>query len=347
MEYRSATTAARSEKNLQRAEEWGIKALDVEPLNAQPAYFLATEVYLPQKKYKKMAAMLSEAIKRNPDQRLEKPFRLDGAPVETIAQGVAAYREQEWASVYNKAVEYIQDANNVNKSDKVKHIEQAKEQLELAMLVNPQNVESYNTLAVLYLQGDNLLKSKEIIDLGLSISNSNYMLWQLKGDIASSEKDFTSAIKYYEKSIINTEDPSSIMRKLIFVYIDIGENEKAIEYSNDLLDKYPNDPDLYYNVGVLYQRLSIESFEPALEIFNKLSKDSDEKIIIDVYKSFKQARKYAYNAKDNFLQASDLEIEETSTRQAVSEMRKLLDNLDDTFLPSIKERAAKANIKLN
>ena len=38
MEYRSATTAARSEKNLKRAEEWGIKALDVEPLNAQPAY---------------------------------------------------------------------------------------------------------------------------------------------------------------------------------------------------------------------------------------------------------------------------------------------------------------------
>ena len=28
MEYRSATTAARSEKNLKRAEEWGLKALE-------------------------------------------------------------------------------------------------------------------------------------------------------------------------------------------------------------------------------------------------------------------------------------------------------------------------------
>ena len=53
MEYRSATTAARSEKNLKRAEEWGLKALDSPACNpetdAHTPYFLATEVYLTQK----------------------------------------------------------------------------------------------------------------------------------------------------------------------------------------------------------------------------------------------------------------------------------------------------------
>ena len=55
MEYRSATTAARTEKNLQRAEEWGLKALsspECDPNNdAKAPYFLATEVYLKQKNY--------------------------------------------------------------------------------------------------------------------------------------------------------------------------------------------------------------------------------------------------------------------------------------------------------
>ena len=54
MEYRSATTAARSEKNLKRAEEWALKALESSECNpendALAPYFLATEVYLKQKK---------------------------------------------------------------------------------------------------------------------------------------------------------------------------------------------------------------------------------------------------------------------------------------------------------
>ena len=63
MEYRSATTAARSEKNLKRAEEWGLKALESPECNpgsdALVPYFLATEVYLVRKDYRKMAKMLT------------------------------------------------------------------------------------------------------------------------------------------------------------------------------------------------------------------------------------------------------------------------------------------------
>ena len=83
MEYRSATTAARSEKNLIRAEEWGLKALESSECSpntdALAPYFLATEVYLTQKKYRKMAEMFTIAEQRNPDQPLEmgvRAFRL-------------------------------------------------------------------------------------------------------------------------------------------------------------------------------------------------------------------------------------------------------------------------------
>ena len=66
MEYRSATTAARSEKNLKRAEEWALKALESSECNpendALAPYFLATEVYLKQKKFIYLCIIINSII---------------------------------------------------------------------------------------------------------------------------------------------------------------------------------------------------------------------------------------------------------------------------------------------
>ena len=159
MEYRSATTAARSEKDLKRAEEWGLKALESPECNPSTdgyaLYFLATEVYLQQKKYAKMAEMLTLAEQRNPDQPLENPFILGDTPVETIGEGVEAYRDQEWTKVYNKAVDYIQ-------KDK---IDKAKKKIETAILIHPKKGENYSTLATIYIENENI-DSKEFNEIG-------------------------------------------------------------------------------------------------------------------------------------------------------------------------------------
>ena len=137
------------------------------------------------------------------------------------------------------------------------------------------------------------------------------------------------------------------MRKLLFVYIDLGDNQKAIDYSNELLDKYPNDADLYYNIGVLYQRLTVEMFDPTRVLFLETTESSTKENIKKVYDSFKTARKYAYNSKDYFLQAGDLELDENiSTREAVKEMGKLMDQIDELFMPSIRETARSAKVNL-
>ena len=150
MEYRSATTAARSEKNMKRAEEWALKALESPECNpttdAHTPYFLATEVYLLQKNYKKMAKMLEIAEKRNPDQLLEHPFKLDDQSVETISEGVSAYREQEWVTVYNQAVDLIQKEK----------VDKAQELIEIAILINPMRAENYSTLAAMLIKYENI-----------------------------------------------------------------------------------------------------------------------------------------------------------------------------------------------
>ena len=128
----------------------------------------------------------------------------------------------------------------------------------------------------------------------------------------------------------------------------MGDNQKAIDYSNELLNKYPNDPDLYYNVGVLYQRLTLELFDPTRELFLITTNESSMDTIKEIYNSFKISRQYAYNSKDYFLQATDLELDENlSTHEAVSEMGKLMDQIDELFIPSIRETAKSAGMDLD
>jgi len=342
MEYRSATTAARSEKNMKRAEEWGLKALRSPECNpstdAYAPYFLATEVYLQQKRYAQMADMLTLAEQRNPDQPLETPFKLGDIPVETIGEGVEAYRDQEWAKIYNKAVDYIKNEN----------IDKAKKEIEIAILIHPKKGENYSTLAAIYIENDNMEAALTISDRGLEADDTNSILHQLKGDLLTQKNDLEAAQVSYEKAIKYSDNPGPIMRKMLFVYIDMGDNQRAIDYSNELLDKYPNDEDLYYNVGVLYQRLTLEMFDPSRDLFLKTNVESSPETIREVYDSFKTARKYAYNSKDFFLQASDLELDENlSTRDAVSEMGKLMDQIDELFMPSIRETARSAGMELD
>ena len=65
MEFTTAKTALRSEKDFVRAEEWLKKALKADTTDAMVAYVYATEILKPQKRYKKMASMLDLAEKND------------------------------------------------------------------------------------------------------------------------------------------------------------------------------------------------------------------------------------------------------------------------------------------
>ena len=67
MEFNSARSYVRIENNLEQGEIWGLKALEIEPDNAQVPYFLAVEVYRPQKNYDKMGEMFQEALVFEPN----------------------------------------------------------------------------------------------------------------------------------------------------------------------------------------------------------------------------------------------------------------------------------------
>ncbi|MBC8213866.1 MAG: hypothetical protein ISR90_02630 [Candidatus Marinimicrobia bacterium] len=330
MEFTTAKTTLRSERNVKEAEKWFIKALEVEPNNALIPYIMATEIYRPQKRWSKMVDMFDEALRRNPETIIEKPFMTDNRTyVKTIEDAIRVYSLEEWGKIYNSGVEHYSAGK----------IDRAIELFGLAMRIVPNDGNAYSTLASLHLNAGNISEASTIIEQGLSNAGDNVGVLQTAGDIAVENNMLEDAIKYYLKTIELLEKPGPVMQKLIFLYIELNDFTQAIEYSMLALKENPYDPDIYYNVGVLYQKLALNEFDPARDLFNKISNDDnrDKNALVLLFNKFAQARSYSSEAKDYFLQAKDLETEEIGSADAVREIDKMINQIDNLFIPAVRK----------
>jgi len=371
MEFTSAKTYVRTDKDLRKGEEWALKALNIpsDSTNALVPYFLATEIYKPQEEWEKMAEMLDEAERRNPEQRLEKPKLLvppeeltkenyDEMVIETIGEGVEAYREDAWGMIFNQALELLD----------IKETDAALLKLNLCLKMNPYRIETYAAFIQYYIEKDDLKTAIEYAQKGLEINSQSPLMYEMNAKLLLQEFQNNDGIygleggygelldqaeSMYLKAMDLSDDTSQLKKQLIFVYIDMKENQKAIDISNELLDIYYDDPDLYFNVGVLYQRLATQLYDYATDSYKLFNNDDGKDrngsdiTIEEMYDDFSKAMDYAQKSKEKFLEANDLETEDTGSREAAAEMRKLVKQIKDIYIPSIKEMARTEGFKLD
>jgi tetratricopeptide (TPR) repeat protein len=318
-----------NENNLEKAEEFFEKALIIEPENALVPYLYARDILLPEERWNEMVDMFDKANTLNPDTPLEKPIVIDGIIYSTVSQGSDAYREQEWGKIFNKAVEYY---------DKKETIEAA-ELLNIAIKVYPKKGNTYATLASFYIESDDYSSAKKTAEAGLIQDPENLFILQVSADIAQKNGELEKAVAFMEKALSFSDEKGTLLRKLIYIFIDMGDFETAINYSMKAIREYPNDPDIYYNVGVLYQKMAIELFEPARTRFVEESNkdDRNKEIMRSIYEDFIKARSLCVEAKDYFLDSADLEGNDSGSAHAVSEMKKTINQLDNIFIPSVRD----------
>ncbi|SVD65681.1 uncharacterized protein METZ01_LOCUS418535, partial [marine metagenome] len=116
VEYRTATTSLRNDKDYNKAEEFAKKALEVAPNDALPAYFLAMEVYgtksSPKKDYQQAAYYFSKALEIDAldgeNQKLEAsvivPTTDDSVKeLKTIKDAIEYYSYNLWVEAFNEA----------------------------------------------------------------------------------------------------------------------------------------------------------------------------------------------------------------------------------------------------
>jgi len=342
MEYRSATTSVRSERDLKKGEAYALKALYMEEHtnDARVAYFLATEIYKPYRNWEKMNDMLDIAMARNPEQSLERPFRLDdGTVVSSISDAVKIYKEKIWMNLFNQTVELV-EAERFEEA--LKKINYAKSVLD--------KVDNYVTGSLLYMQVDDIENAKKDLNDALELEPNNPRVLELSGDFAQNDSDLKSALDYYKKAESLLEENSDLIEKIIFIHVELENYDQAIESSNGLLANNPDNPDIYFNVGVIYQRLGTSLYEEVIADYKNLINaeipSSDN--IKSTYKKCLRTLDMIQLALDYFIDSSMLEIEENNeTEDAMLEMKRLRKNIKDIYLQSIKQIAKNNDVIIN
>ena len=342
MEYRSATTKVRSERDLNAGEAYALKALKMEEHanDARVAYFLAIEIYKPRRNWEKMNEMLDIAMDRNPDQSLERPFRLDdGTVVSTIADAVKIYKEQIWMNLFNQTVELV-DAERFEEA--IQKINLAKSVLEKA--------DNYVTACLLYMQLDDIDNAKKDLDSALQLDPNNVRVLEIYGDFAQNDSQYAIALEYYQKALDNTDSQDALIEKLIFIHVELENYDRAIELSDELLMNNPDNPDLYFNVGIIYQRLASKLYDMSVDEWKQITaQDRPSANSIQLtYDNLKQTLEMVKIALGYFMDSSMLEEDEnTETERAMDEMKRTRKTINDIYLNSIRQIALDNNVILN
>ena len=332
MEFTSAKTYARIEKNLPKAEEFGLLALTKEPDNSYIPYFLAKEVFMMQKKNKEAGDMFIEALKR-PDSKLEKPFKIGKTRYKTVHQAVTLYADE----FYNNAIDYY----NKEKFD------EAVSMTNICLKLDPNHVRSYMLLSEINGNVNNdINEAIYYLDKALQQNLSNqesFDIYLQKASYFRKSKRFDEASKIlidlgeiYKKNIL-------LKRSLFFLYIDMNNIETAIPYGENLFLLMENDTDISmsliaecaFNLAILFRNLGAIKYNEIIKYFSdsEITNDKTNQNISkcnDVIALYESAKNYFQNSLNYDEEGSDI------TKQYKKEMRKEIKKMKNDIIPQLE-----------
>ena len=332
VEYRTATTSLRNDRDYNKAEEFAIKALEVDLNDALPAYFLAMEVYgstsSPKKDYKQAAYYFDKALEIDAldgeNQKLESAInvRLNDSEfkeLSTIKDAIEYYAYNLWAESFNDGIALIGEGKN-------------KEAIELflvAVKFQPTEPKSYNALATLYYESGDYINASKTADKALGMDSSLSTLWSIKGSIAIDNNDQILAEemfrKAYDVALKNKESAENLsghMSRLFDILFKNDKKSEALLLSERLIESDPENIDLYRNAGAVYQTILSDTFLDASDAYRKMN--SLNKMELENLKvKFSDCVNFAQKARENFLMCSELELDEIESELYYEESKKL------------------------
>ena len=330
MEFNSARTYARIEDNLVEAEKWGVIALDMEPDNSQVPWFLANEVYRPQKKMDKVAEMFKLALDRA-DANLERPFKSGGVEITTVHQAI----KNEASTIHNDGIKLL----NRGKKNK------AMSKFLFSMELNPTLVENYIALSDMSYDRGDMDKTMQYLDKGFSINPTNQNLIFRKSKYARESKNYDLAITSLQQIKTDDEKLNLLVEKEIFmIYIDKEDYNQAIEFGSQLFDKLYENTDTEdlvlsetcYNLAVCYRYIGYELYNNVADVIQ--SATDDKELIKKTLDDAESAKEYLSIAKEKFFDASGFNPDDKTSSNYAKELSKVIKQLRKLFIPALEEK---------
>ena len=223
-----------------KAKEQLTNGLKQNPGDAQAHYILGT-LYAQDKDYEEMITEFDAT------QALTKKYDDD----------IHALKDKHFDNQYNASVEHF---NN-------KRIEQAIKTMKIAVLIDPTDQEGWTLLGKSYVRNQEYDKAIDVIQKAIELDPNfeNIEDRVLLMDVYYNTKKYDEALNCAMEILRVDETNKDAVRKAAFCYNELGQSEKAMQYYRELLKNNPDDSDLIYNFGLLYEKR--ENYQEAVTQF--------------------------------------------------------------------------------
>tara|TARA_Y100001978_G_scaffold23854_1_gene20066 strand:+ start:405 stop:1529 length:1125 start_codon:yes stop_codon:yes gene_type:complete len=343
VEFTSAKTKARSERNLKDAENYALQALSLEAhaQDAQVPYFLATEIYKPQKNWTKVVKMFDEAMKRDPEAMLLQPLMYNNEPIYKMQDQINIYYKNElWFILFNKAVKIYEDDLT---DPEIINL------LELAMYVDPNNVKAYILLATTYNINDNLNAAKELIGNALRLESlqveEKARLCSILAEFYKQENNYSDGMDSYMqaynfyKSIEDTDGVMSSMVGILGLNLLLEDWLKSIQWAEKIYEDFylvseENEIDILFNISLAYNNAASSYYNVAGEVFN--SDNPTRAALQESMNNYNIAFEYFDIARDFFMELEDMGSENGASMAI--QVKDYMDLIEDTQIPFVQKQ---------
>jgi len=287
-EYTSAKLYIQQQE-WEKAKEFLVKAVEVEPENPEIPYQLGYHIYaLQEKDWEKMNQSFDKALAIDPNKKIL-------GQEKTVKQFVTMARAQFWAEMYNKGVVEFNEYRAAPMDEKDAAMKKAINTFEVSARIKPDEAQSYTMLSTCNHLAGNTDKSEDYILKAVALSPDDANVNLTAGQIFMQKQEFETALPYIQKAVELEPSNTKSIRNLAQVYYDMGQLEKSIQTYEVAIDKETNrevKADLYFNLGILYNKVgNLEEAE--YHFTNALDENPDDvEAVMGMAQVFENAEKW-------------------------------------------------------
>ncbi len=287
-EYTSAKLYIQQQE-WEKAEEFLIKAVDAEPENPEIPYQLGYHIYGVQKKdWEKMNQSFDRALTIDPNKKIL-------GQEKTVKEFVTMARTQFWVEMFNRGGEEYNEYIAAPMDEKDAALKKAIATYEVSARIKPDEAQSYIMLSTCNHNAGNTDKSENYILKAVKLSPNDAKANLTAGRIFMQKQEFETALPYVKKAVELEPSNTKSIRNLAQIYYDTGQLEESIQTYEIAIDKETDrevKADLYFNLGILYNRVgNLEEAE--YNFINALDENPDDiEAVMGMAQLFESAEKW-------------------------------------------------------
>ena len=287
-EYTSAKLYIQQQE-WKKAEEFLIKAMDVEPENPEIPYQLGYHIYALQKKdWVRMNQSFDKALAIEPNKIILEQGK-------TVKEFVIMARTQFWAEMYNKGVVEFNEYRAAPMDKKDAALKKAITTFEVSATIKTDEAQTYTMLSTCNHLAGNTDKSENYILKAIELSPNDANVNVTAGQIFMQKQEFETALPYVKKAVELEPSNTKSIRNLAQIYYDIGQLEESIQTYEVAINKETDrkvKADLYFNLGILYNRVG-NLDEAEYNFINSLDENPDDiEAVMGMAQIFENAEKW-------------------------------------------------------